>query len=266
MMKHVTVNRRAAWLALWLAAGGAASSPAAYVIAPNGQRMTGDDIRANNKGEITLIIGQSERIFLPGQYTQAMADEPAEYDQARQLIEDGKAAQAIPLLNNLVAKFKWLGWDVKATQLLAEVDVQQGNPAAAIKRCEQMQALYPALKDDADFQGAFYQGRIAAKQYDRVEPLLKSAIASGTRAQAARAQLQRGDLRLAQGRAEDAALDYLRTALLFETEKELHPEALYKAAVALRQLNDKSSFNLLLQKLKTLYPDSPYAKRAGANK
>ena len=59
----------------------------------------------------------------------------------------------------------------------------------------------------------------------------------------------------------ERAMDYLRTALLFTAEKEIQPEALYKAAGALDKLNDKPSAKMLRQKLRTLHPNSPYAKR-----
>ncbi|MCX6996747.1 MAG: hypothetical protein NTV49_06600 [Kiritimatiellaeota bacterium] len=265
MKMHLVGNRRAAWLALLLAGQGAAASQAAYVITTIGQRITGTGISAKANGEITLTIGQGAQIFLPGQYTLAVADQPPEYEQAQQLIAGKKYDQAIALLNNLVIKYQWLDWDIKASLLLAEAALQQGNPAAAVQQCEKSMTAYPRLKEDAAFQTQFRKTLIGARLFTRVEPLLAAAIGAGNRANAARAQLQRGDLRLAQGRTEEAAMDYLRTALLFTAEKELQPEALSKAAGALDKLNDKASAKMLYQKLKALYPSSPYAEQAGSN-
>ena len=264
MNMHETGNRRprrAAWLALLLAGGWAAASPAAYVITTDDRQIDGTGISAKENGEIALKIAQGERIFLPGQYKRAVADEPPEYNQAQQLIAGKKYDQAVELLNNLVIKYKWLDWDIKAVQLIAEADIRQGNPASAVKNCEQIMVTYPRLKEDAAFQAQYRVALIGAKQFTRVEPMLSAAISTGNRANAARAQLQRGDLRLAQGRTEEAAMDFLRTALLFTAEKEIQPEALYKAAGALDKLNDKPSAKMLRQKLRTLHPNSPYAKR-----
>ena len=197
MNMHETGNRRprrAAWLALLLAGGWAAASPAAYVITTDDRQIDGTGISAKENGEIALKIAQGERIFLPGQYKRAVADEPPEYNQAQQLIAGKKYDQAVELLNNLVIKYKWLDWDIKAVQLIAEADIRQGNPAAAVKNCEQIMVTYPRLKEDAAFQAQYRVALIGAKQFTRVEPMLSAAISTGNRANAARAQLQRGDL------------------------------------------------------------------------
>ncbi len=261
MKTHVTRGRRVALLAL-LAGGWAAACPAAYVLTKEG-RIEGSAISADAKGEITLKLTMGERVFPPGEYLRAVADEPPEYNQAKQLIVAKKLDQALDLLNTLVQKYKWLEWDVQATLLIVEVDLRQNNAADAVRGCEKFMGLYPRLKEDAAFQAAFRRALIGAKQFDRAEPLLTAAISGGNRANAARAQLQRGDLRLAQGRTEEAAMDYLRTALLFTAEKELQPEALFKAAGALEKMNDKTSAKILYQKLKTEYPNNPYAGQAG---
>jgi len=260
---NMQARRGSRWLLLALLAGGwAAASPAAYVITPEG-RVEGTAISADAKGEITLKLSVGERIFRPGEYVRAVANEPPEYNQAVRLIAEKKYAQALDLLNGIVLKYKWLDWDIQATLLIVEVDLQQQQPLDAVRACDKMINLYPRLKDDAALQAQYRRALIGARQFDRVEPLLNAAIAGGNRANAARAQLQRGDLRMAQNDAENAFYDYMRTVTFFSADKEIQPEALYKAAKALERMNDKAAARTLYQKLRSEYPRSSYAALAG---
>ncbi len=72
--------------------------------------------------------------------------------------------------------------------------------------------------------------------------------------------IKRGDLNKAEGKREDAVLDYLRAALLFDEALEIHPEALFKGAQLLDELRD-SRADGLRKRLVAKYPASAYARR-----
>ncbi|HRT06489.1 MAG TPA: hypothetical protein P5204_12400, partial [Kiritimatiellia bacterium] len=80
---------------------------------------------------------------------------------------------------------------------------------------------------------------------------------------AARAQTMRGDIELEQNHVELAALDYLRTAILFTDVKDaaILGEATFKAAAALEQLRDPRAKDMY-KKVVTEYGSSPYAAQA----
>ena len=73
----------------------------------------------------------------------------------------------------------------------------------------------------------------------------------------------RGDIQLAQNNIELAAMDYLRTAILFADVKdaEIQGEACFKAAQALEQLRDPRAKELYGKVVKE-YGSSPYAAQA----
>ena len=56
-------------------------------------------------------------------------------------------------------------------------------------------------------------------------------------------------------------MDYLRVVLLYESEKDVQPEALFKTAEALKALRDPRAPEYS-KKLVEQYPDSPYAQKA----
>ncbi|MCB1102957.1 MAG: hypothetical protein KDL10_11365, partial [Kiritimatiellae bacterium] len=90
---------------------------------------------------------------------------------------------------------------------------------------------------------------------------LEQVIATGSREQAARAQIMRGDAKMKRGLVEQAVMDYLRSAILFESETSVHPEALLKSAQGLEQLRDPRAKELY-RKLVETYPQSPQAQQA----
>jgi len=73
----------------------------------------------------------------------------------------------------------------------------------------------------------------------------------------------RGDIELEQNHVELAALDYLRTAILFTDVKDaaILGEATFKAAAALEQLRDPRAKDMY-KKVVTEYGSSPYAAQA----
>ena len=111
-------------LAIAAVAGTAWAAP--YVEMPNGSRVAGTAIRALANGDINLTIEGGIRTFPKGSYLKAVADKPAEYDQAAAAIKAQKYDAAVPLLEGVVAKYRFLGWDVEASKLLAQALLGKG--------------------------------------------------------------------------------------------------------------------------------------------
>ncbi len=247
-------------LALALACA-ASSAPAAYVITLQGQRVDGTEIRAKSDGEIILTTPQGTRSFFQGQYMKAVADKPAEIDKAAQLIEAKQFDEAAKLLEDVILKYRYLDWDVQARTMLPQVYVRKGDMAGAVAAYDKLFAAAPKTKEDAEVLWSYRQALLDAKQFDKLEQQLNDVIANGSRPDAARAQIMRGDIRVAQNQLESAMLDYMRTVVLFEKEKDAQPEALYKAAETLKALRDPRSAEMA-KKLVEQYPSSPYAAKA----
>ena len=248
-------------LAAALAAGAAGAAP--YVVLSNGQQVQGSAIRALANGDINLTMEMGMRTFPKGSYVKAVADKPAEFDQAAAAIKAQKFDAAIPLLEGIVAKYRYLGWDVEASKLLAQALLGKGDAEGAVKAYEQLFLVAPAEKQNADTAWGMRRAMLKAKQYPALIRQLDAVAAAGVRAEAARAQTMRGDIQLDQNNVELAAMDYLRTAILFADVKDaaILGEATYKAAAALEQLRDPRAKDLY-KKVATEFKTSPYAAQA----
>lgn len=242
---------------------GALAAQAAYVELPNGKRFEGSAIRATATGDVYLTTPQGVMTFTKGQYIRAMADRPAELDQAAQLIRAKKYDEGIKLLEGVANAYRFLEWDVQARAALAQAQAEKGDAMAAVTTFEKIFSLTPQAKSDGAILWGYRQALLGAKQYARLKPLLDEVIVSGSRDDAARAQTMRGDIEAAQGNMELAVLDYLRTVVLFKNQKDAQPEALFKAAEALDKLRDGRAKQLYTQ-LAADYPSSPYAAQARA--
>lgn len=233
----------------------------ATVILPNGNRIEGTQIRASRNGDIILTTPAGQQTFPRGQYTKAIADKPAEFDQARALAGQGKYDEAIALLEKIATEYRYLEWDNNAFVAMAQIQSSRGNDSGAVDVYERLMRQSPEAKDDANIQWAYRSALLSAKMYDKLIPSLDQAILKGSRSDAAKAQIMRGDTKLAQGQVEAAVMDYLRTAILFESEAAVQPEALFKAGQGLEQLRDPRSKEMF-KKLVQNYPSSSYAQDA----
>lgn len=262
MTKKMNRSVLFAALALLMACGMHVAT-AAVVIMPNGNRIEGTDIRAQRNGDIILTTPAGQRTFPRGTYTKAIADKPAAFDQARAIAAQGKADEAITMLEKIVTDFRFLDWDNNALMAIAQIQGSRNNHKESVETFDRLFRQAPEARDDAAVQTAYRDALLKAGMFDKLAPSLEQAIAKGPRSEAARAQVMRGDIKLAQGQVEAALLDYLRSAILFESETAVHPEALFKAGQALDKMRDARA-KQMYRKIVEKYPQSPFAQDARA--
>jgi len=236
---------------------------APYVVLPNGKKIAGSKIRALANGDINLTTEMGIRTFPKGSYAKAVADKPAAYDKAVAAYKAKKFDVSAKLLQGIIKNYRSLGWDVQASKLLPQVLLAQGNAEGAVKAYSKLFLLAPEEKTNADLAWGMRKAMLKAKQYPALMRQLNAVAAQGSRNDAARAQIMRGDIQLAQNNVELGALEYLRTAILFRDVKDpvIQGEAHYKAAVALEQLRDpraKEMYQIVVKQ----YGASPYAAQA----
>ncbi|MBP7829216.1 MAG: tetratricopeptide repeat protein [Kiritimatiellae bacterium] len=255
-------TKSAAWKLAGLLLTVAVAAQAAYVILSDGRRMEGTDIRMTADGSVVLTTVQGPVTLTKGQFKLAMADKvPGEWEKVGQLVQGKKYDEAIAQLNELARRYRGLGLDVQAIQLLAKVQMLKGDPGAAVTAFETLFRTNPGAKGAPDVAWSFREALLGAKQFDRLNTELNEVIAGGSRPDAAKAQLMRGDIKMAQGQGEGAVMDYLRTVVFFGSEQAVQPEALLKVAEGLDKLRDpraKDWFKKLVQE----YPSSPEAQQA----
>ena len=237
------------------------SVDAAYVVLKDNRRMQGTDIRVKPNGDVVLQSATGLLTFPASQVAQAVADKPASFDQAMSLAGSGRYDQAAALLEQIAKDYAKLGWDIKAYEQLGLIYLNQKEPSKSVQAYEKLFRVNSDSEKDVDTLKGYREALFAAKQYDKLKLKLDDAVASGSRAEAARAQIMRGDIKAASGDLEGAALDYFRTAILFEKQKDQHAEALYKAGDTLAQLRDARANDLFRDLLNT-YPDSEWTQKA----
>ncbi len=240
---------------------GVLSASAAYVELVDGSRRDGSAIRARSDGAIILTTPQGNVEFTRGQYTKAWADKPAEFDRARQLAAQKNYDEAIKFLDPIILNFRYLEWDNNARVVKAQVLSAKGDAAGAVAVYDQLFQASPEAKKDSTTLWAYYGAMVDAKQFDKLSPQLDALISTGSRADAARAQVVRGDIKLSQANVEGAVLDYLRSAILYENEQAVLPEALFKAAEGLDKLRDPRAKDLY-RRVASEFGGTPWGQKA----
>lgn len=188
-------------------------------------------------------------------------DKPAEYDKAVQLASSSPD-QAIAILKEMVSNYRMCIWDNKARGLMAQIYAKQKDSKRAVSTLEELFKNAQPWEDYADLRRFYWDMLLQAQMTSTLKKEMEEAIATGSDAVVAQAQVMRGNINRDAGMKEEALLDYLRTILLFGKITQVQPEALYKAAEILEEMRDPRASDLkktLVQK----YPGSEYAKKVG---
>ncbi|MEI6168828.1 MAG: hypothetical protein WCS52_16725 [bacterium] len=187
---------------------------------------------------------------------------PAEFDKAAQACAAKQFEVAIPILEDVIGRYKRLQWDGIASELLAKAYLGKGDFKKAA------QVLSGIMEGSAknlvtDDQYNLYWTALAGAQMNAVlKQSLSEAIAGDSRPLAALALIKRADLSKGDGKRDDAALDYLRSILVYSDVAAFQAEALFKAAQLFEEMRDPRAEELR-KRLRANYPDSPYARKLG---
>ncbi len=242
----------------------AASAWAApYVVLKDGRRMEGTAIRALPNGDINLTTQMGIQTIPAAQVAQAVADKPAEFAQAEAAVKAKRYDEAVKLLNTVITRYRHLNWEVEGVRLLAQAQYEGGDSAAAVQSYDKLFQLDPNEKTVGTTVWNQRRAMLSAGQYQALIRQLDAVAASGSRADAARAQTMRGDILLAQNNLDGAVLDYLRTAVMFTDvrDADVMGEATFKAAQTLEQLRHPHAKEMY-RKVVSDYGQSSYAAQA----
>ena len=262
-----TITRLAGWIcgSLALLLIGASAGVAANVVTLKNKSTVqakpgGIEWRESAK-EYRVLTPDGVTMPVPlAQVERVEVDKPAEFDKVVQMVGAKQYDAAIPILDDLIQKYRMLGWDVRARELLARAYLAKPDGKKLVA------TLRPLIEGDAkrevppEVRVMYWKGLMLDKQVATLRTELEDAIATGSRELAALAQIQRGDLSRSEGKKEEALMDYLRTVILFEQVKAAQPEALSKAAELMDELRDARGEELR-KKLVSGYPDSPEARK-----
>ncbi len=260
---HTWMRRKAVWCAVagLVLSTGLARAERPYVILLDGTRIEGTDIRARSGGEIVLTEPRGTRTFMPGQYERAYAPRPPEFGRAQDMVQNDRYEEAIPILEEIIRELRHLEWDNRAMDLMARARMGMGEYDTAVRTYERLFQQTPRMKENPDVLWTYYRAMLGAGQLDRLETEMEEKIKEGSRADAGRAQIMRGDIKRERGLYEEAVLDYMRTVVFFKAQRDIQPEALFKTAEALERLRDDRA-RAMFERVVREYPDSRYAEQA----
>lgn len=264
--ERMSMNSKATWLGIWvmtavLTATALANRP--YVVLQDGRRIEGSAIRARRNGDVILTTERGDLTFTRDQYREAAAARPPILDQAQRALQAEQYDRVISELERIVTEYRFLRWDVEALALIGRAQLGQEDHDAALATYDRLFQLDESRREVSEVRWGYFAAMLGAGQLDRLERQLDDLIKDGERSEAARAQVMRGDIKRQRGRSEDALLDYLRTAVLFQTQRAARAEALYKAGVVLEELRDGRARDMF-RKVVSDHSDSPFARQAQA--
>ncbi len=212
--------------------------------------------RQNNSGasfDTPIPLAQVESVVVA---------KPQQLDAAIRAVEAGKAAAAIPVLEKIKAAYTMLQWDEPATRCLAAAQLASGDAAGAIKNCESLISVRPELAWKGELAPTYWQALLKTGKTAKLNDYISNAIASGDGLASASALLMRGDIYMDKKEGLNALKEgYLRVVVLYQSIRDIQPEALYKAAKAFESINRNGDAEKLRSELRTKYPNSSYARQ-----
>jgi tetratricopeptide (TPR) repeat protein len=181
-------------------------------------------------------------------------------------LQKGNAARAQAALGELKSKVPWA--TTSAAVLEARLLSKAGKNDQAIAKLDQI--IKGAEKGSVQAREALLaksEALVAAQKYDEaaaaVRQVIEQSPAEDDRVQAL-AHNTLGDAYRAAGRPKDALLEYLKTDILYDGNKEQHPRALAQIAQLWRELKQDARADETIEKLRQQYPQSPYANARNA--
>lgn len=245
-------------------AASACVAPAELLKKTDGKELTGVRIKwFQVRQEYQVEGADGSMVPVPADEVDSLEiTKPPEFDKAAQAYAAKQYDVAIPILEDIAVRYNRLQWDASARELLANAYLMKNDFKKAVQVMGDLLESTPKGQITDEQQGLYWNALMGAQMTAVLKKSLGEAITGESRSLAALATVKRGDLNKAEGKREDAVLDYLRAILLYGDARGVHAEALYKAVQVLDELRDPRADDLR-KKLLSWFPDSPYARKLG---
>ena len=260
-------SRRARWAVACVLASGVSLLPVWAVdvihLANGGKPIQAQDIQWRESDQ-TYRVTTPDGLMLPipkAQVERLEIAKPPTLGQAEAMVAAKQYAAAIPILEDIVAKYKMKVWDNEARKMLAQSFMTLNDPKKAASTLEGYMSSMAKSEIPAELIILYWKALMASGgRGATLKKELDDVVATGTRPMAAAAMVMRANMNREAGQKETAVLDYLRVVILFENVKGVQPEALFKAAEMLEEMRDPRADDLK-KKLVQEYKDSEYAAK-----
>lgn len=247
----------------WTLAGLGAAMAANVVYLKNGRSIPAKSIQWR-EGSQEYRVEDFKNTVIPiplAQVDRLDIDKPADYERAKGMVDAGQGDVAIPILEKMVDEYKMRLWDNAARELLGKAYFQKRDYKKAGTVLEELFKNALPHQITADLRRFYWETlMLIPERQSSLKKDIETTITGGSRELAAAAILMRAKMYQAQGQREEALIDFLKVAVLFEDISATHPEALYNAAAVLDEMRDPRAAELR-KKLKAQYPGSTWAKK-----
>jgi tetratricopeptide (TPR) repeat protein len=224
-------------------------------------KRAGDQVMLESASgaQVSMAVGEIVRIDFP---------EPPDLGDAVEKVVEGKGAEAVVLLERIVAgqaDFREIPgnwWSLAALRLAQALEsLGRGLEAQALAEKIVGEAIEPELVKAAQAQVAAVILRRGdrAGAIRRIDPVLREARGDTARALA---HLVRGQCWLAEENWEEAMLSFVQVPVFHATETILFPAVMLGRGRALLGLADFAGARSTLEELRAVYPGAPEAKLA----
>jgi tetratricopeptide (TPR) repeat protein len=247
----------------WTLAGVSAAMAANVMYLKNGSTIQAKSIQWR-EGAQEYRVEDFKNTVMPiplAQVQRLDVDKPVDFDRAKGMVEGGQAEAAVPILEKMVDEYRMRLWDNRARELLGKAYFQKRDYKKAGTILEELFKNALPGQITPELRRFYWETlMLIPERQSTLKKDIEATITSGSRDLAASAILMRAELYRNQGQKEDALVDYLKVAVLFEDVPAIHPEALYKAAEVLDEMRDPRAAEMR-KKLKAQYPGSSWAKK-----
>lgn len=237
---------------------GEAANPC--VVLPDGRKIEGIEVRANLEGVVYLTTAAGRVEYPKG--TKVLMDQPPEMGRAAELLQKKQYDEAISILGKAVSDYRFLDWDLKAMNMLAQAYIGKQDWNKAVETFESLLAQSKESAGDEAVKSGYLLALAGSGNKEKAAPLLDAAIAKGPRAEAAQALVIRGKVRLVAGDIESALYDFMCAARYYREFKAISAEGAFRAAECLEKLGDKTPAEAYYALVAKEFPDSPFAAQA----
>ncbi len=176
-------------------------------------------------------------------------------------LQKGDTARAESALTELSSKVPWAA--DRAAVFQARILSRKGQYDQAVAALDKLIAEAPEGSAKArEAMLAKAESLAASKKYKEAEAVVRDVIKGAPPEDAtiqAEAHNTLGDCRRVAGRPKDALIAYLKTDVLYDSDKAQHPRALAQIAQIWRELKQDRRADEVLERLRQQYPQSPWA-------
>lgn len=271
MTEYNGTNRYAILLAAVVAFACYAAQPGAAdaqatVILTDGTRYENVGIRYSRRDEKYMITrtGRSEASFPldPDRIQRLILPPPGGLEEALKRVASGERGEAFRFLETVVRDFAMLNWDITAAAGLTAAHVADNSIREAIEVGRGIERNYAGRALPMEFYDSYWSALASEGRLPDLERSISAAVAAGTPRTAALAAMKRGDIYKAREDWKEALISgFLRVIAMHTDQRDMLPEALFKAAACFTAMGRHQHADQMRSRLRAGFPQSRFAQQ-----